>query len=273
MALIGYDPLNKGGSNNFYLCGGSLINKHYVLTAAHCIDTGNGPPVEVVLGEHDFGKDEDCDAFGRYCSAPIIKRKIDVERDVIVHEKFNVGGNLENDIALIRIDETVPLHEENEFKSSVSPICLPWNTNLDEETQDDQIATGAGWGRTVGRKSTNSIRNVLNNNINVNELQELDLPIVNGKCKNDPEITKIIRQFDPDTQICAGGERGKDSCNGDSGGPLMVHKGKYEEEAYQRTAYQIGLVSFGTETCGVGIPGVYTKVAKFLPWIAKNLKA
>ena len=80
---------------------------------------------EVVLGEHDFGKDEDCDALGRFCSAPIIKRKINVKRDVIVHEKFNVGGNLENDIALIRIEEVVPLHQENEFKSSASPICLP----------------------------------------------------------------------------------------------------------------------------------------------------
>ena len=41
-------------------------------------------------------------------------------------------------------------------------------------------------------------------------------------------------------------------------------------------AYQIGLVSFGTKTCALrdlGIPGVYTKVSKFLPWIAKNLKA
>ena len=53
----------------------------------------------------------------------------------------------------------------------------------------------------------------------------------------------------------------------------MVLKGKYDEEVYQSTAYQIGFVSFGTDRCGVGIPGVYTKVTKFLPWIAKNLKA
>ena len=54
------------------------------------------------------------------CSAPIIRRKINVDKDVIVHEKFNVKGNLENDIALIRIEEAVPLHQEDEFKSGAS---------------------------------------------------------------------------------------------------------------------------------------------------------
>ena len=144
-----------------------------------------------------------------FCSAPIIRRQINVNRDVIVHEKFNITGNLEFDIALIRINKAVPLHQENEFKSSVSPICLPWNINLDYETQDDQIATGAGWGRTVGQETKNSLRNVLRNNININVLQVLGLPIANAKCKNDPNVKEYIKVFDAQTQICAGGEIGK----------------------------------------------------------------
>ena len=163
---------------------------------------------EVVLGEHDFGTDEDCDSFG-FCSAPIIRRQINVNRDVIVHEKFNITGNLEFDIALIRIEEAVTLHQENESKSTVSPICLPWSVNLDYETQDDQIATGAGWGRTIGRATKNAQRNVLRNNINTNILQVLGLPIANAKCKNDPKIKEFIKVFDAQTQICAGGEIGK----------------------------------------------------------------
>ena len=58
----------------------------------------------------------------------------------------------------------------------------------------------------------------------------------------------------------------KDSCSGDSGGPLFEqYNGSYP-------FYQIGLVSFGTNLCGRGLPGVYTRVAAYLPWIESKME-
>ena len=59
-----------------------------------------------------------------------------------------------------------------------------------------------------------------------------------------------------------------DSCNGDSGGPLAYKRGDNDEPWYL-----IGIVSYGTKKCGIGKPGVYTKVTNYLDWIERNLKA
>ena len=61
---------------------------------------------------------------------------------------------------------------------------------------------------------------------------------------------------------------GKDSCSGDSGGPLVAQV----EGDFKQSKYLVGIVSFGTSKCAQGIPGVYTSIDYYLPWILENMK-
>ena len=50
------------------------------------------------------------------------------------------------------------------------------------------------------------------------------------------------------------------------GGPLQGHS--LSEPAMTL----VGIVSYGTTKCGIGVPGVYTNVTHYLPWIRRNLR-
>ena len=77
-------------------------------------------------------------------------------------------------------------------------------------------------------------------------------------------------------QVCAGGEKGKGSCKGDSGGGLFFRKtsaggnGKGNKEV--RPCFLLGIVSYGKPTCGVGTPEVYTRVSRYVDWIRQNIR-
>lgn len=65
------------------------------------------------------------------------------------------------------------------------------------------------------------------------------------------------------SQICAGDLSGsKDTCDGDSGGPLSTRP---EKRNCMHTI--IGITSFGDQFCGTGTPAVYTNVQSHLDWI------
>ena len=73
-----------------------------------------------------------------------------------------------------------------------------------------------------------------------------------------------------DGQLCAGGVVGKDSCAGDSGGPLMS-TGISSRDGSTRY-FVAGVVSFGPESCGAkDWPGVYTRVSRYTDWILNKL--
>ncbi|EDL18396.1 granzyme A, isoform CRA_c [Mus musculus] len=108
----------------------------------------------------------------------------------------------------------------------------------------------AGWGR-FGNKSAPS-----------ETLREVNITVIDRKICNDEKHYNFHPVIGLN-MICAGDLRGgKDSCNGDSGSPLLC-------DGILR-----GITSFGGEKCGDRRwPGVYTFLSdKHLNWIKKIMK-
>ncbi|XP_043070266.1 serine protease grass-like [Drosophila grimshawi] len=230
----------KQNSNVEYACGGTLITNRFVLTAAHCFD--GQELLEVRLGEHRISTEQDCDDIGntRICAPPV--RDISFDK-IFVHENYS-RDSAENDIALIKLSTDV----ESSF--SIRPICLPVNYTLQQEAEHKEIFRVTSWGAT--ERSIHS-----------------DVPMETAVVwQNRSLCQNVYGQSMKSSHICAGSFQ-KDSCEGDSGGPLFyptVYNG------VQRMV-QFGIVSYGSTSCVDGNPGVYTNVASFIRWIADKLIA
>lgn len=170
-----------------HFCGGSIYDRSWIVTAAHCVDTNQPEDIHVVSGSNIIGQ-----------NSP----RINVKR-IIVHKSYNASSN-DNDIALLELLEPLSL------SAGVQAIEL-----LDATEEDASFATGkmltvTGWGATVEGGGT------------VKNLRFVDVPPVTRDVCNRPEsydgsIT--------DNMICAGRALGgTDSCQGDSGGPLVTDK-------------------------------------------------
>ncbi|NXH21737.1 OVCH2 protein, partial [Bucco capensis] len=217
-----------------HLCGGAVVAKEWVVTAAHCLTSKElyRNFWMVATGLHDLTQQE-------YRQERAVKQ-------YITHPSFN-QTTLDSDIALLQLAE--PL----EFNPFVQPVCLPAQ---EEELQPSQLCVVTGWGargedREKGKK-----------------LHQLEVPIlVLDRCQsyylNLP--SKVTQRM-----LCAGFplEEGKDTCPGDSGGPLVCPS---EDSSGFYTLH--GITSWGLGCGRKSYPGVYTNVAAFVDWIKQSINS
>ncbi|CAF0803660.1 unnamed protein product [Adineta ricciae] len=221
-------------SMNSHFCGGSIISKSHLLTAAHCTIKIRSPSqIQVSVGSI-------------YSYAYAQRRTIS---KIYNHPSYSSATH-ENDIAILKLSSPLNLDE-----AGVDLICLPNVSSTILSTEEyPTVGTNLvaiGWG-------------VLEENSPISSptLQQVIIQSVASNstyCQNS-------RLKDPKTQLCAGTmpEGGKDTCQGDSGGPLLMFTSNNVWEV-------IGITSTGYGCARANYPGIYTRVAAFQSWINETM--
>ncbi|KAM4038283.1 ovochymase-1 [Anomaloglossus baeobatrachus] len=226
-----------------HLCGGAIVERNLVVTAAHCVYPADKTKIQhllVVAGEYDQS------------SRDPEQQDIPVS-DVKIHPKYKHDGSRSYDIALVYLRWPVILG------SRVQRVCLP---QMGEKTEPGTLCVASGWGRVNESGELATI------------LQEVNLPILDDETCRSALDSLGLPTFHK-SMLCAGfPDGGRDACQGDSGGPLVCRRRSGTWILVGSTSWGAGCGRawgvFVTNGAALGSPAVYSRVSALMDFIRNS---
>ncbi len=230
VSLVNSTVRGDGSLEYYPECGGSLIHKdgvYVVLTAAHCVENLT-TKLSVSMKANR--------------ASEITKDTLVPIKAIVVHPGYD-KNIIVNDLALLILDERSPLLQDSTITT------IPLHANSDEFAGRELTAIGFGNISSYGDLFLDQMQSVVLNEVLLSECS-----------RSGPDYRTVDQR-----QICAGNKNQgkKDTCYGDSGGPLIVETATGPE--------QIGIVSWGMDCAQSGAPGVYTRPSAFSDWIKQQI--